>query len=63
MKERWAVAFETDSIEDGMFMWARTAGGDLAVFKSKTDAQKWVLTCLDIPRTTDKVVFIRIPAQ
>lgn len=63
MNEKWAVAFEADNLEEGMFMWARTAGDEIAVFETKIQAQKWVLTCPDVPDAVDKVVFIRIKSH
>ena len=60
MNEKWAIAFETDNLRDGMFMLARTADDEIAVFETKTQAQKWALTCPEVVDAEGKVVFIRI---
>lgn len=60
MNEKWAVAFDMKSHDRGNFMWVRNAGGDIAVFETKIEAQKWVLTSSDVPDSQGNVVFIRI---
>ena len=60
MNEKWAVAFESDRSREGMFVWARTEDGELAVFERKTDAFKWVLACSDGISKKGEVVYIKI---
>ena len=63
MSEKWAVAFEADSLHENMFAWGRTADGELAVFERKTDALKWVLADRDDLRKKGDAVFIKISSK
>ena len=60
MNEKWAVAFESDRSREGMFAWARTENGELAVFERKTDALRWVQVCCDGINKKGEAVYIKI---
>lgn len=60
MPERWAVAYEPCGGEKGAFQWLRDEGGTIAVFGSRWEARKWVLTRSSLDENKNEIVFVRV---
>ncbi len=63
MQERWAVAYEPCDMEQGKFLWLRDSCGEIVIFDSKREAEKWVLAEISFGMDTDDVIYIKLPRK
>ncbi|HPX19443.1 MAG: hypothetical protein WDA72_12965 [Desulfomonilia bacterium] len=50
-------------MEQGKFLWLRDSCGEIVVFDSKREAEKWVLAEISFGIDTDDVVYIKLPRK
>ncbi len=63
MYERWAVAYEPYDMEQGKFFWLRDSCGEIVIFGSKCEAERWVLAEISFGMDTDDIIYIRLPRK
>jgi len=63
MQERWAVAYGPCDMEQGKFLWLRDSCGEIIVFNSRHEAEKWVLDEISFGIDADDVIYIKLPRK